>query len=276
MNCAKHNDVVAEAYCRSCGTALCASCKRDVQGTIYCENCLAARINIPGATGAGAGVPPSPQAMPVGEGHPGLAAILGFIPGVGAMYNGQFTKGFIHVVIFASLIWLTDHGFPVGGLFIAAWVFYMVFDAYTTAKARRDGLPIPDPLGLNRMFGGNEGNVAQRVVATGEAIGEGVQSTVNSVRQNWQSPQGGSQQQQNPYQQSAYQQTPYAQPVEYVEPQPASRIPTGALILIGLGVLFLLQNVGVLGFNWVGRFWPIILIIIGVSLFIRRRNALRQ
>ena len=49
-----------------------------------------------------------------GAPRPGVAAILGFIPGVGAMYNGEFAKGFIHVLIFATLIWMTDH---ISGIF---------------------------------------------------------------------------------------------------------------------------------------------------------------
>lgn len=285
MNCAKHTDVAATAYCRTCGRALCANCTRDVQGTIYCEDCLAARINNPGyastgsTTGAAApGMGPAPTAGPapapaavVGEGSPGLAAVLGFIPGVGAMYNGQFVKGFIHVIVFASLVWLGNNASEVFGIFVAAWIFYMVFDAYVTAKARRYGQPLPDPLGLNKMFGVNEGPVAQRVVSTGEAIGEGFQTTVNNVRQNWQQPPAGAYQQ-NPYQQpaGAYQQPVYVAPAE---PPATGAMPTGAVILIGLGLLFLLGNLGILGFHWIGRLWPLILIGIGVWLFIRRRTG---
>ena len=66
------------------------------------------------------------------------------------MYNGQFIKGLVHVLVFVILITLTeDHG--MFGLFIGAWVFYQVFDAYQTARARRDGLPLPDPFGLNDL-----------------------------------------------------------------------------------------------------------------------------
>ena len=60
--------------------------------------------------------------------------MLGVIPGVGAMYNGQFVKGFLHVVVFAVLIGITDH-YPIFGLFIAAWVFYQSFEAFHTARA---------------------------------------------------------------------------------------------------------------------------------------------
>jgi hypothetical protein len=66
------------------------------------------------------------------------------------MYNGQFFKGLIHVVIFAVLISITDH-YAIFGLFIAAWIFYQSFEAFHTAKARRDGQPLPDPLGLNEV-----------------------------------------------------------------------------------------------------------------------------
>jgi hypothetical protein len=80
-----------------------------------------------------------------------LAGLLGFIPGVGAMYNGQFAKGIAHIAIFAVLSSLADHVNGVFGLFVAGWIFYMVFEAYQTAVARRDGRPLPDPFGLNTI-----------------------------------------------------------------------------------------------------------------------------
>jgi hypothetical protein len=44
MNCATHNDTAAVAFCRTCGKPLCGNCTRDVRGVIYCEPCLAARL----------------------------------------------------------------------------------------------------------------------------------------------------------------------------------------------------------------------------------------
>ncbi len=44
MNCANHPDIESVAYCRTCGKPLCANCTRDVRGVVYCENCLAARL----------------------------------------------------------------------------------------------------------------------------------------------------------------------------------------------------------------------------------------
>jgi TM2 domain-containing membrane protein YozV len=187
MNCVQHADTAAVAYCRTCGKALCETCKRDVQGTIFCESCLAARVH-GSASGnfeaaAGGNYPPRrPE-----DASPGLALFLGFIPGVGAFYNGQFLKGFVHVMVFSTLIWLSDHGMGgFAGMLIAAWFFYMVFDAYTTAKARRYGLPIPDPLGLNAILEGRDGTFRQRVEQAGERLGTQVEYAAHNVGQHWQ------------------------------------------------------------------------------------------
>ncbi len=99
--------------------------------------------------GPGYGYAPIPP--PAGVHNPALACVLGFIPGVGAMYNGQFAKGLAHIVIFAVLISLANNISGLFGLLIAGWLAYMVFDAYQTARARRDGLVAPDPFGLNNI-----------------------------------------------------------------------------------------------------------------------------
>ena len=45
MNCANHSNIAAVAFCRTCGKPLCAACTRDVRGVVYCEPCLAARLD---------------------------------------------------------------------------------------------------------------------------------------------------------------------------------------------------------------------------------------
>lgn len=238
MNCANHADVPATAYCRTCGKPLCNSCSRDVRGVIYCEECLASHLSGTMPPPGTAAVPPGAQQSPSGP-SPGLAAILGFIPGVGAMYNGEYAKGFIHVVIFATLIWMADNVSGLFGLAIAAFVVYMPIEAYKTARAKEMGLPPPDPFGLNNLFspGGSTKPVA------------GVTASVVPV--------GG--------EPGAL---PEGQPVDTAFAP--SRIPVGAFILIGLGVLFLLDEVGVLHFHSLWRFWPLVLIALGVRVLMRR------
>ncbi|HEX8985466.1 MAG TPA: DUF5668 domain-containing protein [Bryobacteraceae bacterium] len=75
---------------------------------------------------------------------PGLAFVLGLIPGVGAIYNGQYAKGVVHVVVFGLLISIVSAGDlrglePLFGLLIAIWYFYMPFEAYHTARKRQLG-----------------------------------------------------------------------------------------------------------------------------------------
>src|SRR5882724_4458770 len=156
MNCAVHTQTQAAAYCRTCGKALCEDCKRDVVGAIYCEPCIAARLQSSVAPG-GRTMPPPPPSAP-GAPNPGLAGFLGLIPGVGAMYNGQFAKALVHVVIFILLIFGLNANLPDGvevvfALFTAFFVLYMAFEAFKTAQAKQFGLPAPDPLGLDKMFG---------------------------------------------------------------------------------------------------------------------------
>ncbi|HTD21374.1 MAG TPA: DUF5668 domain-containing protein [Terriglobales bacterium] len=139
MNCAIHQQTPAVAYCRTCGKPLCESCKREVHGIIYCEDCLASRVqSAPAATGV-----VNPNAP-----HPGVAFVLGFIPGVGAMYCGEFMRAFIHVAVFATLIVATSEVNGLFGILIGFWCFYMIFDSYQIAKAKQEGRPIQDIFGF--------------------------------------------------------------------------------------------------------------------------------
>jgi hypothetical protein len=113
MNCAHHPDLPAVAYCRACGKALCQSCQRTAQGTIYCEEHMPREQTMnagappPGASPWSAAPPPAsppPTCRTDLSVSPGIAFLLGFIPGVGAIYNGQYAKGLIHVVILGLLI----------------------------------------------------------------------------------------------------------------------------------------------------------------------------
>src|SRR5712691_693365 len=54
-----------------------------------------------------------------------------------------------------------------------------------------------------------------------------------------------------------------------------TKVPTAAIVLIGLGVLFLLHTMGGWFFN-LDRFWPVILIGLGIWLFARRWGVIGQ
>ena len=48
------------------------------------------------------------------------------------------------------------------------------------------------------------------------------------------------------------------------------QVPLGAVILIALGLLFLFDTMDILPLHWMGRAWPLILIVIGVWMFMKR------
>ncbi|MFZ0815700.1 MAG: DUF5668 domain-containing protein [Candidatus Sulfotelmatobacter sp.] len=220
MNCATHNDTAAVAFCRTCGKPLCGTCTRDVRGVIYCEPCLAARLE--GTAPAAGFVPPQSVYPAVGAParplsnsgpNPAVAGILaGFFPfGVGAVYCSQYAKGLAHLLIFGLLIFASGHAGNWDALFgiaIAFFYVYQIIDAVRTAHALQAGQPAPDPFGLAQAF----------------SMGDRTESR---------------------------------------------NIPAVAVILIGLGVLFLLHTMNIFEFG-LDRFWPLILIFFGGWIFARQ------
>jgi len=205
MNCLNHPEAPAVAYCRTCGKPLCAECKQAAQGVIYCaEHVPAAAYSAPDSPYTAA-VPPPLQV----ECSPALACILGFIPGVGAIYNGQYAKGLVHAVIFGLLVSIMNSGAtggmePLFGILLTVWFFYMSLEAYHTCRKRRAGEPVDE-------F-----------------------SSIVNVRGR------------------------------------AGAFPAGALTLIGLGVVLLMDTMGILRFHDIARYWPVLLILAGVYLLYLR------
>ena len=146
--------------------------------------------------------PPAPGAIsPIG------AFWLGLIPGVGAIYNGQYAKGFVHVAVVGLGISILSNdasgGFePLVGLMLAAFWAYMPFEAYHTARLRQSGQPVDEFSSLVPMRG--------------------------------------------------------------------TRFPAIPVILIGLGTVLLLDNLGLLEMRRVLRYWPMLLIAAGAYMLYTR------
>lgn len=217
MNCVNHPDVSAVAYCRACGKALCQTCQRTAQGTVFCEEHMPVETSGAGASQAFHSpytapptVPPPPMYAPNIGVSPGLAFILGLIPGVGAIYNGQYAKGLIHGLIFGALISIGSAGAfehasgPMFGILLTAFYFYMPFEAYHTAKRRQLGQQVDEFSSLFPLRGKH------------------------------------------------------------------SRVPVGPIVLIAVGLLFLLNNLGWLNFYDIARYWPVFLIALGVYMLYTR------
>jgi uncharacterized membrane protein YfcA len=131
---------------------------------------------------------------------------------VGAIYNGQYAKGLVHAVIFGILVSLIDsrasRGLePLFGMVLAVWIFYMAFEAYHTAKKRRNGEPVDEYSSLLQLQGRND------------------------------------------------------------------QVPVAGIALIILGILLLLHTLDLLSFEYVARFWPVLLIAAGAYLLYSRFTA---
>ncbi len=251
MNCANHPEVAASAFCRACGKPMCQECQRSALGSIYCAEHLPATaaapppppppppfapepgVREPGAyagspyTASSASPYTAPAASPYtdagaptlpppyrSESHPILALILGFIPGVGAIYNGQYAKGLIHAVIFGLLISLASSTHtpfePLIAILIAGWVFYMAFEAFHTARKHRYGVAVEEFSSL-------------------------------------------------------------------LDVRPAhGRFPAGAILLIGLGFILLLDTTDIISMDQLERYWPVGLILFGLYLLYARLSPAGQ
>ena len=182
-----------KGFCRNCGTPLTAESMRDVGGTLYCEPCLTRLVSQPAQLQAVAGA-----------GSPVLAALMGFVPGLGAVYNSEYAKALIHFLIFVGLVTTASHGGPqpLTGLCIAGLFVYMPVEAYLTAKARLYGQKPPSPLG------------------------------------SWE-----------------------------------TKAPVGPILLIGFGVLLLLDKFDILNLDRLSDYFLPILLIVGGSLWMMRRRS---
>ena len=216
--CANHPEKEAVAYCRMCGKPLCSVCRLENLGAIYCAEHLPA-VAPPqtpaydAAAYTGSPYVPattSPYTAPAGHGSPGLALVLGMIPGVGAIYNGQYAKGLIHAVIFGLLITIVSSGngaaAPLVGILIGVWWFYMVLEAYHTARKRKMGMAVDEFSSLVNLH-------AHRI-----------------------------------------------------------GFPIGAVVLIGAGMLLLLDSTGIIPLERLIRYWPVALILLGVYMLYARMD----
>lgn len=149
----------------------------------------------------------APPPMPDSGASPGVAFVLGLIPGVGAIYNGQYVKGMVHVIILGLLITILNNdagGFEVlFGLLIPCFFAYMAFEAYHTAKQRLKGGPVDEFSSL-------------------------------------------------------------------IPSRSSSRFPVAPVLLIALGVIFLLNNLEIFELRRMLRYWPVMMIGLGVYLLYLR------
>jgi len=167
MSCPTCADSAVTAFCRDCGKGVCDGCMQRCDGVSYCQDCAPAiiepepvaehepperaipRIAAPPPTPP----PPTPAADSVEGSHPFLAGLLGFVPGLGAVYNGQYGKGVIHAAIFGMLFAISTSSdeAAIHALLVPLTIFfvlYMPVEAVRTARAIRRGEQVDEMSGI--------------------------------------------------------------------------------------------------------------------------------
>src|SRR5215510_9710567 len=133
MFCSYHSSNAAKVQCTSCARALCAACDHRIKGFPYCQDCILLGIQ---TLSRGYNRPRR------GRGKSVAAALLGFIPGLGAVFNRQNFKAVVHFVSVVGLFQLTRlHVMP--GLFSLAGLvtyIYSIIDAYRSAELIASGV----------------------------------------------------------------------------------------------------------------------------------------
>ena len=205
MTTASDNPKPVTAYCRTCGKPLTEDTVHIAEGTVFCAEHAPKEPEPPRPAAS----PYTAPAVPNPGVSPGLAFLLGLIPGVGAIYNAQYAKGIVHVLVVGMLISITSSNSagglePLFGLLTAVFWFYMAFEAYHTAKRRMLGLEVDEFSSLVQL-----------------------------------------------------------------DPRRAGA-PVVPVLLIVFGVLFLLNNLGLLYIAQVMRFWPVLLIAAGAWMLYSR------
>jgi hypothetical protein len=154
MNCANHPANVAKVTCPICFKPVCGQCLVRAGDREVCLTCFTQESKRPLSSA------PNSNAKPL-ESHsaPGIAFGLGFIPGVGAIYNGEYLKAFLHVLVFGFLISLSNNQSvgsfgPLFGLMVTAFYFFLPLEAYHTAKRRvleASGFQVESPVRDHRQ-----------------------------------------------------------------------------------------------------------------------------
>ena len=241
MNCANHADASAVAYCRTCGKALCANCTRPVRGVIYCEDCLGARMETGGvAAGAAGFVPGGFSATTSSPGAPGYVPPPPPPPGSGSGPNP--TVAGILAGFFPFGVGAVYTGQYAKGLAHLAIFVLLIAGANASDHGNSEALGIICGFGIAFFW---------------------VYQIVDAVRS--------------------------AKAIQTAQPIPdpfglaatfsgggkieASKIPTGAIVLILVGVLLLLHTMGWAEFG-LDRFWPLVLIALGAWLLARNWGVL--
>jgi hypothetical protein len=116
----------SQEFCGACSRALCSECSHQIKGKIYCQDCL-----VRGAEWAAA-----VKDLRIPTDAPKRAAALSLIPGMGAVYNGDYQKAITQFAVFAALSIMGDNIHGIFGFGAFVFLIFTMFDSYRTAEVK--------------------------------------------------------------------------------------------------------------------------------------------
>ena len=159
MQCSRHPETAATAYCTNCGIAICSDCQHTFDSRVICSNCAvqlsSSALPQPSQssvepvieTQSSEGVRESTPHSNISTNEeypycpPGVCFVLGLVPGVGAVCNGEYVKAFFQVLVFGTLVSIANSGeagqsSPMLVILAIALYLYMPLEAYHVSKKR--------------------------------------------------------------------------------------------------------------------------------------------
>jgi Domain of unknown function (DUF5668)/B-box zinc finger len=237
MKCAVHSEVDATGYCRNCGKPMCAACARPIRDVLYCEDCLATVMGHPAPAPPVSAPPPvgTPPASPYTPPYapPQQPSPYGYAAPPGAAMPVARPAGQSN----PALAFILAFVFPgLGAIYNRQYNKGLVYIAIFASAIFGFISDLDDGFKaiLGILLGGFFFYTAFEAMQTAQARNRG--ETPPDPLESW-----------------------------------SKERPIGAIILIGLGVLFLLDNFHIFDFIRLGRMWPLILIGVGLYMF---RNKL--
>jgi hypothetical protein len=232
MNCANHAEASAVAYCRTCGKALCANCTRPVRGVIYCEDCLGAKMEGTVPPGTAAFAPGTvPGTTPGYIPAPGTSAGSGPNPALAGILAGFFPFG-------VGAVYTGQYAKGLAHLVVFGM---LIAGASASDSSGSEMLGVICGLGIAFFYVYQiiDSVRSARALQIGQPVPDpfGLARTFSTGRT--------------------------ADKID------TSKIPTGAVVLILLGVFFLLRTAGLFEVSF-HRFWPLLLIFLGGWIFANR------
>jgi hypothetical protein len=134
MKCSYHPAVDSRDLCSVCNKPLCPECAHTVKGKPYCQDCLV----------EGAEWVSTVKGLKIPADSPKRAALCAIIPGLGAVYNSEYTKAITYFAVFSALVVMSDRVNGIFGLGSFVFLVFTMIDAHRSAEA----------IALKRLQGG--------------------------------------------------------------------------------------------------------------------------